>query len=70
MNATAVAENNVVSSAAVEALLPHARPEELTALYEYIDRHGATDPELTEKIKARAVELEQQWQEQLATFDD
>jgi len=64
------ADDPAVSSAAVEALLPHARPEELTALYEYIDRHGTTDPELTEKIKARAVELEQQWQEELATFDD
>jgi HEAT repeat protein len=64
------ADDPTISSAAVEALLPYARPEELTALYEFVDRHGADHPELTEKIKARAVELEQQWQEQLATFDD
>jgi hypothetical protein len=54
-----VAEDPAVRRAALDALLPVAQPDDLTRLYEYLDRHGDEDPELARHIRARAVEIEQ-----------
>ena len=59
-----------IGRAALAAMLPYTRPDDLTVLYEFIDRRAEDDPELTAKIKERAAELERQWQEQMATFDE
>jgi len=48
-----------VRQAATRALLPHTAVNDLTALYDYIDLHGATDDgELLDSIRERAAELE------------
>jgi HEAT repeat protein len=43
---------------AVRALLPVATEYEVGALYEYIEKHGDDDPELTKAIKLSAVAIE------------
>ncbi len=48
-----------VRRAALAALLPNARPEDLTALYEYMVAHESEDPEQAEGIRPRASELEE-----------
>lgn len=53
-------------AAALDALLPAARPDDLTALYEYLDRHGSDDPERAEHVRVRAAELEAEWEQKMA----
>ena len=44
---------------AIHALLPYTAVDDLTRLYEYVDLHGDTDgPEMLERIRERAQELE------------
>lgn len=56
--------------AAMGALLPTSRPEDLTALYEYLDRFGTEDPALAEGIRSRAVELESDLEQGLGAPED
>ena len=62
--------NPTVRRAAMVAILPLAKPDDLTSLYEYIDAFADDDPEIAQKIRARAEELEIQWQDEMAVFDD
>lgn len=56
-------EDPAVRDVALEALLPFARPDDLTAFYEYLDVHGETNPELSQRIRDRTAELEEEWAE-------
>ena len=52
-------ESRDVRLAAIHALLPYTAVDDLTRLYEYVDLHGDTDgPEVLERIRERARELE------------
>ena len=52
-------ETREVREAALGALLPYVGPDDLTALYEYLDSHATTDdPQLLEAIRVRAQEVE------------
>jgi hypothetical protein len=43
---------------AVRALLPAATEYDLGAIYEYIEKHGDDDPELTQALKVSATSIE------------
>jgi hypothetical protein len=43
---------------AARALLPAATEYDLGALYEYIEKHGDDDPELTQALKLSATAIE------------
>jgi hypothetical protein len=47
-----------VREAAVVALLPHATPDDVTLLYEYLNQHRRDDPDVVNAVRERATELE------------
>lgn len=47
-----------VRRAAMDALLPLASPVELPELYRFLETHGAADPPLADRVRARTAELE------------
>jgi hypothetical protein len=52
------APNREARILAVRALLPAATEYDLGAIYEYIDKHGDDDPELTQALKMSATSIE------------
>ena len=55
----AASEDREVRQAAIEALLPHANPDDLTRLHEYVAVRTDDDPRVVELVRARAIELEE-----------
>ena len=51
-------DDRQVREAAMAALLPHTRLEDLTLLYEYITRYGEDDALILDAIRDRALEFE------------
>jgi hypothetical protein len=53
-----------VQRAAIEAVLPLMEPTDVTLLYEYVETHPTADPELLQRIRDRASELERTLEQQ------
>ncbi len=43
----------------IEVLLPVMEPTDVTLLYEYVERHPDADPDLVQRLRDRAAEMEQ-----------
>jgi hypothetical protein len=61
----ALAESPLVRRPAIRALLPAARVDDLTVLYEYVARHGEEDAEMVERVREQAQRLEEALERQL-----